>query len=192
LEEMLHPASSVLGRYAPHLRYLLLDESAYSEERLAQSKNLAAFLFRMENSRTPDHLLEIVRSLGGVLDGEEHRHLRRSFAVFVRNALLPKKTRRRNFPDVEDLVEVERMIAEGTRNWADGWIKEGEERGEKRGEERGEKRGEERGEKRGEQRGRERTALRMLEHGMDVALIAKLAELSEERVRQLAAQSSPH
>ena len=190
LEEMLHPASSVLGRYAPHLRYLLLDESAYSEERLAQSKNLAAFLFRMENSRTPDHLLEIVRSLGGVLDGEEHRHLRRSFAVFVRNALLPKKTRRRNFPDVEDLVEVERMIAEGTRNWADGWIKEGEERGEKRGEERGEKRGEERGEKRGEQRGRERTALRMLEHGMDVALIAKLAELSEERVRRLAAQSS--
>ncbi len=188
LEEMLHPASSVLGRYAPHLSYLLLDESAYSEERLAQSKNLAAFLFRMENSRTPEHLLEIVRSLGGVLDGEEHRHLRRSFAVFVRNALLPKKTRRRIFPDVEDLVEVERMIAEGTRNWADGWIKEGEERGEKRGEERGEKRGEERGEK----RGRERTALRMLEHGMDVALIAKLAELSEERVRQLAAQSSPH
>jgi len=55
-------------------------------------------------------------------------------------------------------------------NWADGWIKEGEERGEKRG--------------------RERTALRMLEHGMDVALIAKLAELSEERVRRLAAQSS--
>jgi predicted transposase YdaD len=65
-------------------------------------------------------------------------------------------------------------------NWVDGWIKEGEERGEKRGE------------KRGEQRGRERTALRMLEHGMDAALIAKLAELSEERVRQLAAQSSPH
>lgn len=68
---------------------------------------------------------------------------------------------------MRDLVEVERMIAEGTRNWADGWIKEGEERG------------------------REHTALRMLEHGMDAALIAKLAELPEERVRRLAAQSSP-
>ena len=73
---------------------------------------------------------------------------------------------------MRDLVEVERMIAEGTRNWADGWIKEGE--------------------KRGEERGREHTALRMLEHGMDAALIAKIAELPEERVRRLAAQSSPH
>ena len=65
-------------------------------------------------------------------------------------------------------------------NWADEWIKEGEERGEKRGE------------KRGFELGKIETARRMLEHGMDVALIAKLAELSEERVRQLAAQSSPH
>jgi hypothetical protein len=32
----------------------------------------------------------------------------------------------------------------------------------------------------------------MLEHGMDVPLIAKLAKLSEELVRRLAAQSSPH
>ena len=67
-------------------------------------------------------------------------------------------------------------------NWADGWIKEGDERGEKRGEQRGEKRGFE--------LGKIETARRMLEHGMDVALIAKLAELPEERVRRLAAQSS--
>ncbi len=64
-------------------------------------------------------------------------------------------------------------------NWVDGWIKEGEERGEQRGE------------KRGFELGKIETARRMLEHGMDVALIAKLAELQEERVRRLAAQSSP-
>jgi|GEM_PF-2977626 len=64
-------------------------------------------------------------------------------------------------------------------NWVDGWIKEGEERGEQRGE------------KRGFELGKIETARRMLEHGMDVALIAKLAELPEERVRRLAAQSSP-
>ncbi len=63
-------------------------------------------------------------------------------------------------------------------NWVDGWIKEGEERGEQRGE------------KRGFELGKIETARRMLEHGMDVALIAKLAELPEERVRRLAAQSS--
>ena len=73
---------------------------------------------------------------------------------------------------MEDLVEVERMIAEETRNWADGWFKEGEQIG--------------------EERGRENTARRMLAHGMDVALIARLAELSEEHVRRLADQSSPH
>jgi len=64
-------------------------------------------------------------------------------------------------------------------NWVDGWIKEGEEKGEQRGE------------KRGFELGKIETARRMLEHGMDVALIAKLAELPEERVRRLAAQSSP-
>jgi len=61
-------------------------------------------------------------------------------------------------------------------NLVDGWIKEGEEKGEQRGE------------KRGFELGKIETARRMLEHGMDVALIA---ELPEERVRRLAAQSSP-
>ena len=45
-----------LAQYRPQLRYLLLDESRYTEQDLPASKNLAAALFRLENSGAPDEL----------------------------------------------------------------------------------------------------------------------------------------
>ncbi len=129
----------------------------------------------------PMELVEQVRTLGTVLRMEGSAHLRRAFALFLTKVLLPKKTGRREFPDVSDLVEVERMILEGKHEWAENWLKEGEERGIKLGEERGIKLGEE--------RTKRENALRMLDKGFSIADIAECVNLSEAEVRRLAEET---
>ena len=141
----------------------------------------------------PMELVEQVRTLGTVLRMEGSAHLRRAFAIFLTKVLLPKKTGRSDFPDVSDLVEVERMILEGKHEWAENWLKEGEERGFKLGEERGIKLGEARGIKLGEKLGEERTkrenALRMLDKGFSIADVSECVNLSEAEVRRLAEET---
>jgi len=185
LEALASPVSPALARYAPSLRYLLLDAAAYTDEELADPENLAEFLFRMEKSRMPMELVEQVRTLGTVLRMERSAHLRRAFALFLTKVLLPKKTGRSDFPDVSDLVEVERMILEGKHEWAENWLKEGEERGIKLGEARGIKLGE----KLGEERTKRENALRMLDKGFSVADVAECVNLSEAEVRRLAEET---
>ncbi len=129
----------------------------------------------------PMELVEQVRTLGTVLRMERSAHLRRAFALFLTKVLLPKKTGRSDFPDVSDLVEVERMILEGKHEWAENWLKEGEERGIKLGEARGIKLGEE--------RTKRENALRMLDKGFSVADVAECVNLSEAEVRRLAEET---
>ena len=52
-----------LDRYRPRLRYLLLDEGRYADGELAPLCNLAAALFRMENSRTPQDVEQVLSAL---------------------------------------------------------------------------------------------------------------------------------
>ena len=137
----------------------------------------------------PMELVEQVRTLGTVLRMERSAHLRRAFALFLTKVLLPKKTGRSDFPDVSDLVEVERMILEGKHEWAENWLKEGEERGIKLGEARGIKLGEARGIKLGEERTKRENALRMLDKGFSVADVAECVNLSEAEVRRLAEET---
>ena len=54
------------------------------------------------------------------------------------------------------------------------------------GMERGIEQGMKRGIERGMERGIERTALRMLKRGMDISTVSDLADMPEERVRELA------
>jgi len=127
----------------------------------------------MEKSRMPMELVDQVRTLGIVLRMERSAHLQRAFALFLTKVLLPKKTGRSDFPDVSGLVEVERMILEGKHEWAENWLKEGEERGIKLGEE----------------RTKRENALRMLDKGFGIADIAECVNLSEAEIRRLAEET---
>ena len=129
----------------------------------------------------PMELVDQVRTLGIVLRMERSAHLRRAFALFLTKVLLPRKTGRSDFPDVSDIVEVERMILEGKHEWAENWLKEGEERGIKLGEVRGIKLGEE--------RTKRENALRMLDKGFSIADVAECVNLSEAEVRHLAEET---
>ena len=68
-----------LGVYRPQLRYLLIDESAYADADLAAQRNLAAALFRLERSRGPTQVQEVLVALADWLRAPEQRDLRQAF-----------------------------------------------------------------------------------------------------------------
>lgn len=70
-----------LGRYRPALRYLLIDEGRYAEGELAPLRNLAAALFRLENSRTPQDMERVLEALVEWLKMPEQTSLRRTFRM---------------------------------------------------------------------------------------------------------------
>jgi hypothetical protein len=63
IAELVAAAPAGLDRYRPSLRYLLLDEGRYAESDLAPLRNLAAALFRLENSRTPQDLEQVLAAI---------------------------------------------------------------------------------------------------------------------------------
>ncbi len=181
LDALLAPVSPALARYAPSLSYFLLDAASCTDEMIADPYNLASFLLRMERSRMPADLVEQISRLGTVLGKEESAHLRRAFTVFLTKVLLPRKTGKVDFPDLPDLLEVERMILEERPEWAENWFKEGEQRGILLGEKRGMQLG--------EQRNKRESALRMLHAGLSIDDISKFSGLSEDEVRKLAEET---
>ncbi|NLK20350.1 MAG: transposase, partial [Synergistaceae bacterium] len=186
VKDLIAPVSPALSRYSPSLDFLLLDAAAFEENELEGSDDLASFLFRMERSRAPEELIKQISRLGAVLEKEKSAHLRRSFTVFLTKALLPRKTGKKEFPDLDDLLEVEKMITDTRPEWADALIKEGEAKGEKRGILLGEKRGL----RLGVTQAKRDTALRMLRRGMSAAEVAELVDLPQDEVLRLAKEAA--
>ncbi len=51
-----------LERYRPQMRYSLVEERGFSDAELAPMRNLVAALFRLENSRGPEDLVQVLGS----------------------------------------------------------------------------------------------------------------------------------
>ncbi len=135
-----HPAG--LEAYRPRARYLVLDEGAFAEEELAGLRNLAAAVFRLENSRSPEALGAVVAELVEWLRAPEQEGLRRSFAVWVKRVLLPARLPGIDLPHVTNLQEVNTMLAERVMEWTEQWKEQGLQQGLQRGIQRGLQQGE--------------------------------------------------
>lgn len=106
-----------LSRYRPSLRYLLLSEREYRDEKLQSLNNLVAALFRLENSRNPEQLLRVVINLLNWLSGPEQDSLRRAFTVWFGRVLFPARFEPGKQPIMEELNEVKTMLAERVKEW---------------------------------------------------------------------------
>ncbi|MFO7641890.1 MAG: Rpn family recombination-promoting nuclease/putative transposase, partial [Candidatus Competibacteraceae bacterium] len=86
LAELIALGPAGLEVYRPQLRYVLIDENAYADAELSTLRNLAAALFRLEGSRGPETVREVVSALAAWLADEEQAELRRSFVLWLREA----------------------------------------------------------------------------------------------------------
>jgi hypothetical protein len=123
--ELIATVPGGLERYRPHLRYFLLDEGRFTEADLAPLRNLAAALFRLENSRTPGEVQRVLGALIDWLKAPEQGHLRRVFTVWLKRVFLPGRAPGVVFDGLQDLHEVEAMLAERVKEWTEEWKRQG-------------------------------------------------------------------
>jgi len=134
-----------LERYAPRLHYLLLDEGRCRLPARDSQHNVVAALFRLERSREPALVLEVLRALERWLGAPEQRSLRRAFAVWTRQVFLPARLPGVEIPDLHELQEVRTMLEQRVKDWTRQWKAEGIAAGRREGLEQGLREGREQG-----------------------------------------------
>ena len=115
----------MLQVYRPQLRYLLLDEGIYNDVELGETRNLVAALFQLENSRSTEDIQAVLERLIDWLKNPSQTSLRRAFTVWMSRVLLPAKAPKVELPPLNDLHEVQTMLAERVKQWADDWKEQG-------------------------------------------------------------------
>jgi hypothetical protein len=144
--ELIEALPGGLVDYRPDLRYLLIDENRYADQALPTTENLAAALFRLENSQAPEELQAMVKTLSQWLYAPEQASLRRAFAVWLKKVLLPARLPGVELPELGDLNEVNTMLAERVKEWTQQWKAQGIQEGIAKGREEGRKEGQKSGE----------------------------------------------
>lgn len=163
IADLITPVPGGLERYRPHLHYLLLDEGRYHEHELSELRNLAAALFRLENSRTPEDVQQVLQALIIWLQSPQQNHLRRAFTVWLKRVFLPGRMPGVEFNAIQDLREVTNMLSERVKDWTKNWEQQGIEKGIQKGLQKGLQEGLQEGLQKGLQEGR-------LEGEMDLLL----------------------
>jgi len=107
LDELKEPELPArLSYWQPQIRYVLLEEQRYQDAELASQRNLAAALFRLENSRSPEDLQRVLVTLLDWLRAPEQTGLRRAFVVWLKRVLLPARLPDTEIPDIIELQEM--------------------------------------------------------------------------------------
>jgi flagellar biosynthesis/type III secretory pathway protein FliH len=141
----------LVSEFKPSLKYLLIDESAYSSSELSSLRNLVAAVFRFEQAQSPASIEDIINLLIEWL--ADRPDLKRMFALWIRATLMRKQNYSILLPQIDDLQEIKVMLADRLEEWAHGYIAEGELKGKQQGLQQGKQEGKQEGLQEGKQQG---------------------------------------
>ncbi|RIZ70605.1 MAG: transposase [Methylococcales bacterium] len=144
IADLIPAVPGLVEQFKPKLKYLLIDENAYSDTELASLNNLVAAVFRFEQSDGLETVQDLVSLLIVWLD--DRIDLRRMFALWIRAALMRNNNYNIILPQVDDLLEIKVMLSERIEQWALAYIAEGELKGKLEGELKGKLEGKHEGE----------------------------------------------
>ncbi|MBF0415433.1 MAG: Rpn family recombination-promoting nuclease/putative transposase [Magnetococcales bacterium] len=130
VSDLITPIPRELDRYRPRTRYLLIDLVRYENATLVSMHNLVAALCRLEKSQTPEEIRAVVALLVDWLKAPEQLSLRRAFTVMLGRVLLPRRVPGQVIPELNDLQEVDAMLAETVGEWSKEWESKGRQKGE--------------------------------------------------------------
>ena len=107
--ELIPIVPGLVEQFKPHLKYLLIDESAYSDTELASLHNLVAAVFRFEHADNPATMESLISLLIDWLD--DRPDLRRMFSLWIRATLMRKPNYGILLPQVDDLQTIKSFMA---------------------------------------------------------------------------------
>ena len=137
INELIESIPGGLSKYAPKMRYLLLEENELVAQESVPLQNLASALFRSEKSQSVEDMLGVVNNLLKWLAGPEQASLRRAFTVYFRRIILPAKQHQQDTPALVELEEVRTMLSERVKEWTKGWWNDGHHQGRQEGRQEG-------------------------------------------------------
>ncbi len=144
IADLIPVVPGLVEHFKPRIKYLLIDENAYSDTQLASLNNLVAAVFRFEQA---DSLATIEGLISLLIDWLDDRpDLRRMFSLWIRATLMRKQNYGILLPQVDDLQEIKVMLADRLEQWALAYIAEGELKGELKGKQEGRQEGKQEGE----------------------------------------------
>ena len=124
------PDATPLWPYQPSIRYYLVDESRYPE---GKPGSLVGVLFQIENCRSVDELRPLMDALAGQWKTLIPPSLRRAFISWMFRVVMPGKGFDANQVNVENLAEVQVMLATRVKQWEQELLKKGREEGREEG-----------------------------------------------------------
>ena len=124
LASLMEPIPEVFKPLQLNVSYVLIDEGRYTDEELADNENIAAILFRLENSQTAEIFDHGLTCLVEWCKRPERASLKRAFTIWMKRVLL-KKLPNQEVPDFSELEEGQTMLSERMDDWQENWKKEG-------------------------------------------------------------------
>lgn len=138
LGELIEPLPASLTPYHPAQRYFLLEEAALGDAELADTENTVAGIIRLEGSRAPADVRRAVSLLQKRLQGPQYASLRRAFVVWINRIVLRRLMPGQEIPEVNELQEIDTMLAETVEEWTRQWKEDGLREGVRQGLQQGE------------------------------------------------------
>ena len=120
-------------RYLPRFEYLVIDEGHLPREALEPLDSPVAGVFQLEQSSGLEEIRRIIDTLIEVLDDPEMLELRRDMTTWIRRVILQARLPGVTIPELQDLQEAKKMLAERAAEWPRQWMAEGFEKGRKKG-----------------------------------------------------------
>jgi DNA-binding transcriptional MocR family regulator len=127
--ELIEQPPGGLRRYHPSQRYFLVEENAVTPEQI-DADNTVGAIIRLETSELPEDIRQAVSSLQQRLRQPEYANLRRAFVVWINRIVLRRLMPGQDIPEVNELQEIDTMLAERVEEWTGQWKREGKIEGE--------------------------------------------------------------
>ncbi|OED42136.1 hypothetical protein AB833_07465 [Chromatiales bacterium (ex Bugula neritina AB1)] len=135
LSELCYPPPIGLEPYQPQAQYLLLDQGKLVKES-AELRNLAAVLFQIEFSESPQEFRRILEQLARWIGNEAPKSLQRALYAFMVKWLKGKAPG--EYPEeMQNFEEAMPMLAKRVEQWEVQFFEEGHEKGREVGREEG-------------------------------------------------------
>lgn len=146
--DLIPTVPGLVEQFKLRAKHLVIDKNACTDIESASLKNLVAAIFRLE---TPTSLQDVQEFLAVLIEWLGDRpDLRRMFALWIRATLMRKPNYGILLPQVDDLLELNVMLADKLEEWALEYIAEGKAKGKAEGKAEGVKEGIEKGIEKGE------------------------------------------
>ncbi len=129
VSELIENPSGSLQRYHPAQRYFLLEENALDAAALADAENTVTNIIRLETSAQPEDVRRAVSGLLQRLKGPDYANLRRAFVVWINRIVLRRLMPGQEIPEVNELQEIDTMLAERVEEWTEQWKQDGLQQG---------------------------------------------------------------